>query len=149
MWAPLLILRNTVAGAACVACGVRWLVALSACNLNPPQPVPASAASPRAILFPEASAICPTKNGKNRKKKVLILRPSAENKKRQCVWPGDTKLDRMSGAWAGSAPAPAPAHHPGVVPDYKPPAPSPAAALLYVICSSSVRCYILHTGDSI
>ena len=77
-----------------------------------------------------------------------ILRPSAENKKRQCVWPGDTKLDRMSGAWAGSAPAPAPAHHPGVVPDYKPPAPSPAAALL-LICSSSVRCYILHTGDSI
>ena len=59
-----------------------------------------------------------------------ILRPSAENKKRQCVWPGDTKLDRMSRAWAGSAPAPAPApaHHPGVVPDYKPPA-------LLLLCS--------------
>ena len=56
-----------MAGAACAACGVRRLVALSASNLNPPpQPVPASAASPRAILLPDAPGTCLTKNGKNR-----------------------------------------------------------------------------------
>ena len=40
-------------GGLCSLCGVRWLVALSAGNLNPPQPVPASAASPQAILLPD------------------------------------------------------------------------------------------------
>ena len=70
MWAPLLIWRNTVAGAACAVCGICWLVALSARNLNPPQPVPASAASPRAILLPDTPGTFLTKNGKNRQMKT-------------------------------------------------------------------------------
>ena len=83
MCAPLLIWRNTVAGAACAACGVRWLVALSACNLNPPQPVPASAASPRAILLPDTPATnMPGKKWQKQKEEDEcrpILRPSAGN----------------------------------------------------------------------
>ena len=72
-----------MAGAACAACGVRWLVALSAGNLNPPpQPVPASAASPRAILLPDTPATnMPDKKRQKQKEEDEcrpILRPSAE-----------------------------------------------------------------------
>jgi len=63
-----------VAGAACAVCVVCWLLALSAGNLNPPQPIPASAASPRAILLPEAPGPCLTKNGKNRQMKTNAAR---------------------------------------------------------------------------